>query len=111
KDGGYDDPLGEQKQRRERGDRVQLGIGMSVYVEITGGVPPFSEYASVEVQTDGSVIVRTGTAPHGQGHETAWAQIASSVLGVPMQRITVLHSDTEVVARRLGTMGSRSAQP
>jgi carbon-monoxide dehydrogenase large subunit len=110
KNAGYDDLLAEQKQRRERDDRVQLGIGMSVYVEITGGVPPFSEYASVEVQTDGSVIVRTGTAPHGQGHETAWAQIASSVLGVPMDRITVLHSDTKVVARGLGTMGSRSAQ-
>jgi carbon-monoxide dehydrogenase large subunit len=107
---GYDELLKDQAARRERGDRVQLGLGMSVYVEITGGVPPFSEYSSVEVHTDGSVTVRTGTSPHGQGHETAWAQIASSVLGVPMDKVEVVYGDTKLVARGLGTMGSRSLQ-
>jgi carbon-monoxide dehydrogenase large subunit len=48
--------------------------------------------------------------PGGQGHETAWAQIASSVLGLPFERITVVHSDTERVPHGVGTFGSRSAQ-
>ena len=106
----YDKLLAEQEKRRAAGDRKQLGVGIGVYVEITGGVPPFSEYSSVEVHTDGAVTVRTGTSPHGQGHETAWAQIASSVLGIPMDKVTVVHSDTKLVERGLGTMGSRSLQ-
>ena len=72
---GYDRLRAEQAARRERGDRLALGIGVATYVEITS----FSskEYASVEVHADGSVTVLTGTSPHGQGHETAFAQFAS----------------------------------
>ena len=64
----------EQRTRRERGDRMQLGIGVSVYVEVTGWG---TEFGSVSVKEDGSVVVRCGTSPQGQGHETAYAQIAS----------------------------------
>ncbi len=104
---GYGDLRREQAERRERGDRLQLGIGLSAYVEITGFG---SEFGSVEVTADGSVTVLTGVSPHGQGTATGIAQIAAALLGVPFERVTVLHSDTAVVARGAGTMGSRSLQ-
>jgi carbon-monoxide dehydrogenase large subunit len=97
----------EQAERRARGDRLQLGVGVSVYVEITGFG---SEFGSVEVAEDGAVTVLTGVSPHGQGTATGIAQIAASLLGVPFERVTVLHSDTAVVPRGAGTMGSRSLQ-
>ena len=67
-------------QRRAAGDDKQLGIGVSVYVEITGGVPPMGEAAKIAVQDDGSALVYTGTSPHGQGHDTAWSMIARFAL-------------------------------
>jgi len=99
----------EQAERRKRGDAVQLGIGVSCYVEITGG-GMFAEDASVEVHPDGNVTVFTGTSPHGQGHATAWAMLASEHLGIPVEKITVRHGDTDHVPRGGGTMGSRSLQ-
>ena len=86
-----------------------MGIGVSVYVEVTGA-GPVPEFGSVEVHGDGSVTAQTGTAPHGQGHETAFAQIISATLGVPMEAVTLLHSDTAVVPEGQGTYGSRSLQ-
>ena len=104
---GYEDLRSEQRTRRERGDRMQLGIGVSVYVEVTGWG---TEFGSVAVKEDGSVVVRCGTSPQGQGHETAYAQIASGTLGIPTERITVEQSDTGILPRGEGTMGSRSLQ-
>jgi aerobic carbon-monoxide dehydrogenase large subunit len=97
----------EQSERRERGDRLQLGIGVAAYVEITGFG---SEFGSVEVHSDGTVTVLTGVSPHGQGTATGIGQVASALLEVPYERVTVLHSDTAIVARGAGTMGSRSLQ-
>ena len=104
---GYERLREEQAERRARGDRVQLGIGLSTYVEITGFA---REFGSVEVSPDGSATVLTGISPHGQGHETSFAQIASSVLGIAMNRVRVIHSDTGVVPSGEGTYGSRSLQ-
>jgi aerobic carbon-monoxide dehydrogenase large subunit len=106
---GYAELRAEQAARRERGDAVQLGIGVSSYVEITGG-GAFAEDASVEVHADGTVTVLTGTSPHGQGHATAWAMLASEHLGIPIEKITVKHGDTDLIPRGSGTMGSRSLQ-
>ncbi len=104
---GYDRLREEQAERRNRGDGIQLGIGLSMYVEITGFA---REFGSVEVHEDGSATVLTGLSPHGQGHETSLGQIASGVLGIPMDRVRVVHSDTEVVPSGEGTYGSRSLQ-
>ena len=71
----------------------------------------FAEDATVEVHPDGTVTVLTGTSPHGQGHATAWAMLASEQLGIPVEMITVKHGDTDLVPRGAGTMGSRSLQP
>ncbi len=106
---GYAELRAEQAARRERGDVAALGIGVSVFVEITGGAA-FSEDAAVEVHPDGTVTVLTGTSPHGQGHATAWAMLASEHLDIPIEKITVRHGDTDLVPRGSGTMGSRSLQ-
>jgi carbon-monoxide dehydrogenase large subunit len=105
---GYEGLRREQAERRARGDRLQLGIGLSTYVEITAWAG--GEFGSVEVDTGGDVTVLTGISPHGQGHETSLAQITSGILGIPMERIRVIHSDTGVVPRGEGTFGSRSLQ-
>ncbi len=106
---GYADLRAEQAARRERGDVRLLGIGLSAYVEITGG-EAFAENASVQVHPDGTVTVLTGTSPHGQGHATAWAMLAGEHLGIPIEKITVRHGDTDLIPRGSGTMGSRSLQ-
>ncbi len=110
---GYDKLRAEQAARRSSGDRVQLGIGVSCYVEITGGGDesgPPSENATVEVHPDGTATILTGTSPHGQGHSTAWAMIASDELGIDVDKITVKWGDTDLIPEGGGTGGSRSLQ-
>jgi carbon-monoxide dehydrogenase large subunit len=104
----YDEVRAEQVVRRDRGDPVALGIGIGTYVEITSFGS--KEFAAVEAHRDGTVTVFTGTSPHGQGHETAFAQLASGMLGVPFEAVRVVHSDTGLVRRGAGTWGSRSLQ-
>ncbi len=109
----YDGLRREQAARRQRGDLRQLGIGLSVYVEITGGGDesgPPSENATVEVHPDGTATILTGTSPHGQGHSTVWAMLASDELGIPIEKITVKWGDTDLVPQGGGTAGSRSLQ-
>ncbi len=98
----------EQRARRARGDHLLLGVGLCTYVEITSFAS--KEFASVEVRSDGGVTVLTGVTPNGQGHETAFAQMTSSMLGVPFDQVDVIHSDTGRVPRGQGTWGSRSLQ-
>jgi carbon-monoxide dehydrogenase large subunit len=107
---GYADLRAEQAARRASGDAKQLGIGVSVYVEITGGGGPTNEHAKIEVNDDGSATVYTGTSPHGQGHDTAWSMITTEQTGIPMDRITLVWGDTDLVPAGGGTMGSRSLQ-
>jgi carbon-monoxide dehydrogenase large subunit len=104
----YDKVREEQAARREAGDPVQLGIGVSVYVEITGGSG--NEYGSVTVHADGTATVSAGTSGHGQGHPTAFAMLVSDRLGIPMEKIRYVQSDTATVPRGGGTGGSRSLQ-
>ncbi len=105
---GYDEARAEQAERRARGDRRLLGVGVACYVEITTFARP--EHASVTVAADGTLVVAVGVSPQGQGHETTFAQVASATLGVPMERIEVVHSDTALLPRGLGTFASRSVQ-
>jgi carbon-monoxide dehydrogenase large subunit len=106
----YSEARIDQAQRRKRGDKVQLGIGVSVYVEITGGVDPMQEHAKVNILPNGRAVVYTGTSPHGQGHVTSWAMIASSETGISIEDIDVVWGDTDQVPNGGGTMGSRSLQ-
>ncbi len=106
---GYDDLRAEQRARRERGDTKALGIGVCTYVEVTAG-GLFQEFGGVEVTEDGRVVATVGTSAHGQGHETAFAMIVADLLGVSMDDVTLVQSDTALVPRGSGTMGSRSLQ-
>ncbi|MEJ3656323.1 xanthine dehydrogenase family protein molybdopterin-binding subunit [Actinomycetes bacterium KLBMP 9759] len=105
----YDKLREEQTRRREQGETVQLGIGIAVYVEITAGGGG-AEYGSVTVHADGSATISAGTSGHGQGHATAFAMLASDRLGIPIEKIHFVQSDTAVVPRGGGTGGSRSLQ-
>jgi carbon-monoxide dehydrogenase large subunit len=103
----------EQMRRRAAGEAVQLGIGLACYVEITGGGDEAGdphENATVEVHPDGTATILTGTSPHGQGHVTVWAMLASEELGIPVDAITVKWGDTDLIPEGGGTGGSRSLQ-
>jgi aerobic carbon-monoxide dehydrogenase large subunit len=111
---GYAELRKDQAQRRASGDVRQLGIGVASYVEITGmgdgeDTPP-QENATVEVHPDGTATILTGTSPHGQGHATAWAMLASEELGIPVEKITLKWGDTDLIPEGGGTGGSRSLQ-
>ncbi|WP_219417206.1 xanthine dehydrogenase family protein molybdopterin-binding subunit [Pseudonocardia nigra] len=107
---GYRGLREEQARRRADGSPVQLGLGLSSYVEITAPNNAAGEYGRVEVRPDGSVDVLTGSSPHGQGLATSFAMLVADLLGVPLERITVRHGDTDLVPTGNGTMGSRSLQ-
>jgi carbon-monoxide dehydrogenase large subunit len=116
---GYDALRQEQAKRRETKDPVQLGIGISTFTEMCGLAPSRVlgslsygaggwEAASIRMLPTGKVEVVTGTSPHGQGHETAWSQIASDALGVPFEDVEVIHGDTRTAPMGMDTYGSRS---
>ncbi len=107
---GYADLRAEQARRRAGDDTKQLGVGVSTYVEVTAPVGLHVEFGAVEINDDGSANVLAGTSVHGQGHHTAFAMLASEVLGIPMEKINLVNSDTDRVPRGAGTMGSRSLQ-
>ena len=106
----YESLLSDQQIRRQENSTKQLGIGISAYVEVTAPAGLHSEYGAVEVHDDGTVTARVGTSAHGQGHITAFSMIISDLLGIDMDKITILQSDTDEIPRGQGTMGSRSLQ-
>ena len=101
----------EQKAARAAG-RV-MGVGVSTYVEICAMGPSAAlpaggwESATVRVEPTGKVTVLTGVSPHGQGEETAFAQIVGDMLGVDINDVLVVHGDTSIVQYGIGTFGSR----
>ena len=106
----YESLLSDQQIRRQENSTKQLGIGISAYVEVTAPAGLHSEYGAVEVHDDGTVTARVGTSAHGQGHITAFSMIISDLLGIEMDKVTILQSDTDEIPRGQGTMGSRSLQ-
>jgi aerobic carbon-monoxide dehydrogenase large subunit len=105
--------------KRRTSSRRLRGIGIACYVESSGVAPSrlagmmgarfgFYESAQVRVAPDGSVSAYLGTHNHGQGHATSFAQILSSQLGIPMERIAIHEGDTAAVPAGTGTFGSRS---
>jgi carbon-monoxide dehydrogenase large subunit len=117
---GYDQWRKEQRARRESGDPKQIGVGISTYIEMCGLAPSQIlgalryaaggwDGATIECLPTGKVILKTGTSPHGQGHETAWAQIVADGLGVTPDDVEVLHGDTAITPLGMDTYGSRSA--
>ncbi|HEX7992705.1 MAG TPA: molybdopterin cofactor-binding domain-containing protein, partial [Streptosporangiaceae bacterium] len=107
---GYAELRAEQARRRERGDVRQLGIGVASDVEITAADANGGETAKLIVHDDGTVTVYTGSSPHGQGHQTAWAMLVEAELGIDMNKVTVVSGDTDLIPVAVGTYGSRSLQ-
>jgi aerobic carbon-monoxide dehydrogenase large subunit len=116
---GYDELRREQQERRDRNDPVQLGIGISTFTEMCGLAPSRVlgslsygaggwEAATIRMLPTGKVEVVTGTTPHGQGHVTAWSQIAADALGVPFEDVNVIYGDTRSSPQGMDTYGSRS---
>lgn len=120
----YDGLKAERDKARDEGRYI--GIGVATYCEVCGFAPtalselgfswstyglPAGFYGTglVRVNPDATVTVITGTGPSGQGHQTTWAQIVSDRLGLPIERIRVLHGDTNDSPMGIGSFGSRSA--
>ncbi|PZA05845.1 MULTISPECIES: xanthine dehydrogenase family protein molybdopterin-binding subunit [unclassified Meiothermus] len=100
-----DYPALRAEQARARAEGRLLGIGLCVYVEITGYG---WETGGVRINPDGSAVVFTGTSPHGQGTGTGFAQIVAERLGIPLERISIVQGDTLAVPFGQGTAGSRT---
>lgn len=98
---GFDDRLAEARAR----GRIR-GIGMSCYIEACSGGG--AETAEVSVERDGTALVKIGTQSTGQGHLTAYAQLVSQHLDLPMEKIRVVQGDTDEIETGGGTGGSRS---
>ena len=105
---GYDGWRAEQARRRTAGEPVEIGVGIACYNHLTVGGG--GEEAAVTLLDDGGARVVTGSTSQGHGHATTWAQIASDVLGIPVERIEVLEGSTELTATGVGAVGSRSLQ-
>jgi carbon-monoxide dehydrogenase large subunit len=99
----YSDFPGRQKEALAQGRHIGIGIGS--YVEGTG-LGPF-EGVTVRVQENGKVLVKSGAAPHGQGHQTMFQQIVGDELGVSPGNIAVVLGDTDAIAMGVGTFASR----
>ncbi len=99
---------GRDKSRENGRDKSgpYLGIGMAVSIENTGMGP--HEGATVTIESNGDVIVKTGAASQGQSHETTLAQIVASVLHVPLERVYLYEGDTDAIPYGTGTFGSRT---
>ena len=106
---GYDALRVEQAERRASNDRVQIGVGVSTYVEVTAPDGQ-NEWSRVDVAEDGQVTAYVGTSGHGQGHETAFAQIVAAQLDVPYMSVRVVEGDSAFIPKGGGTGGSRSLQ-
>ncbi len=109
-----DYPALRAEQARKRAEGKLMGIGISSYIEICGfgpkGTAPVGLYESarVRVEQSGTVMVYTGSSPHGQGEETSFAQIVSEEFGIPVENVLVMHGDTDSTPEGRGTYGSRT---
>lgn len=114
---GYDNVAAMKAEARQRGKR--LGVGIASFVAISGVGPSprmFKEgmlggtweSASIRVEPTGEIVATVGSKPHGQSHDTVFAQVVSEALGVPVDKIVVRHSDTQGTPYGQGSYGSRS---
>jgi carbon-monoxide dehydrogenase large subunit len=100
---GWDVLLARRDRARESGRLA--GVGLALYVERVG---PGSETARLTIAENGAVVLRTGSCPHGQGHETAFAQIVAAELGIEPAAVTVRWGDSFEIPEGTGTFASRS---
>jgi len=115
---GIDLPAVRARQKRGEADGRLIGLGMAIYCEQAAhgtsvyaawGIPmvPGHEQAALRITPDGGLEVRVGVHSHGQGLETTLAQVANEILGIDIDRVKVVHGDTQVTPYSTGTWGSR----
>jgi len=107
-----------KEQAKKRANGELMGIGVSFFTEIVGagpvkacdllGIVGLFESCEIRIHPTGSAIARLGTKSQGQAHETTYAQILATELGIPSDDITIEEGDTDTVPYGLGTYGSRS---
>ncbi|MYX32734.1 MULTISPECIES: xanthine dehydrogenase family protein molybdopterin-binding subunit [unclassified Streptomyces] len=108
---GYDAWRAEQARRRTDPAAKPLGIGLSCYVERSGGeAGGLHEFGSIEVAADGTITARCGAASSGQSHETVFPALVAKTLGVDEQRVRLIEGDTDEQPQGLGSFASRTAQ-
>ncbi|HEX2520036.1 MAG TPA: xanthine dehydrogenase family protein molybdopterin-binding subunit, partial [Castellaniella sp.] len=116
--GDYDKALAEALRLSEYNQMIQyrdaargrgelVGVGVSTFVEPSGGAG--FESGTVRVERTGEITVLTGSSSHGQGHETAFAQVVAEKLRISMDHVAIRHGDTLAIQQGVGTFGSRSA--
>jgi carbon-monoxide dehydrogenase large subunit len=112
---GYEDLRKEQAEKRARGEL--MGIGVVTFTEIVGAGPSRNcdilgigmfDSCEIRVHPTGTATARLGTKSQGQGHETTYAQIIATELGLSSDDITIEEGDTDTAPYGLGTYGSRS---
>jgi carbon-monoxide dehydrogenase large subunit len=115
---GYGALRREQAELRRRG--ILMGIGLAAFIDKAGTGPSANlarrgglhggwECAIVRVHSDGKVTIFAGSHSHGQGHDTAFCQIAADRLGLPIDYIRLIEGDTDAIPFGNGTWGARSA--
>ncbi|WP_338672476.1 xanthine dehydrogenase family protein molybdopterin-binding subunit [Streptomyces sp. SCSIO 30461] len=108
---GYEKWRAEQSRRRDDPDSLPLGIGISCYVERSGGeVGLLHEFGSIEAHEDGTFTARCGAASSGQSHETLFPALVAGALGVPETQVRLIEADTGEQSEGVGSFASRSAQ-
>jgi len=114
--GDYAEWRAKQYLYREQGNSKLLGIGLASFIELSGDNATVSasdvprEAATVRVRADGSILVQSGVSHNGQGHFTAFAQIAATSFNLPATQVEVCMNDSSLPAYSLGTYGSRTIQ-
>jgi carbon-monoxide dehydrogenase large subunit len=109
-----------KRQSEARKEGRLIGVGIASYIEVCGLAPSriaratgfglgLWESAIVRVHPSGKVTVYTGTSPHGQGEDIAFAQIVAEELGVSLEDVEVIHGDTALVQFGMGSYGSRTS--
>lgn len=109
---GYDRLRAEQETRRSVQDPVQLGVGLSTYVEVCGSGSKIDaddvETMTARLRADGDVEVVVGSAAYGQGHVTTWTGLVADRLDLPASRVHVLTGDTDLAPDGFDSYGSRT---
>ncbi|HAV09947.1 MAG TPA: carbon monoxide dehydrogenase [Rhodobacteraceae bacterium] len=109
----------EKRKKASAAKGLLRGLGVNCYIEACGIAPSnlvgqlgaragLYESATVRVNATGGIVVMTGSHSHGQGHETAFPQVISEMLGIDESMIEIVHGDTSKVPMGMGTYGSRS---
>ena len=98
---------GFELRRQQSAARGKIrGLGLAAYLEVTG--PPSTEMGGIRFEDDGTVSMISGSLNYGQGHHSAFAQIVTSKLHIPFDRLRLIQGDSDELIAGAGSGGSRT---